>query len=676
MATAVTSPEPYRLKISRLTIDKLGVKLYDKASAVVAELVANSYDADAENVIVKVPLNSQLATRVGGVVTDRGFVIEVVDDGHGMNPDEARDFYLRVGADRRANRTDGGRSRGKARPVMGRKGIGKLAPFGICNVIEVRSAGGEKTANGYEVTHFFMDFATLVTDDDEPVVLRRGSDDRSFDQASGTTVRLSDFHAKRVPDSETFLRQMAVRFTFANPDFDVLIEDTSQDPAVSHMVEPLNVPLLPGTKVDLGGSPVDGPEGIQLPVSGWLGLALNAYENEEMTGVRIYARGKIVAVTRDFNQPSGFTGEYTLRSYLVGEVHADWLDLDDGDDLIRTDRQDILWDSDYGTALRTWGAGVIKDLAKSAREPRRKRVRSTFLAASNIAQRAKDRYGPGPVADVAVKFAESIGGFAAEDELTDAEYVEDLAEVVLTVAPYQALLEALRAFTEKVLGQPVTLDDLEQVFTTAGIAELAAYAQVSSQRLKVIDQLSKLIDETPDESEFQKLISQAPWLIQPSWTLLTQNQSLGTFSHEFEKYWKAKYNEEIVVAVDQKSKRPDFTMVSFEGVLHFVEIKKAGHKLDNDDVERLFNYVEALDSLFSSNKQLSAGFYRGWKITLVVDGVGVTQNALASAVKSKEIDGSLLIISWADFLDRARKAHEELLEIRDASLASGDGGTG
>jgi len=34
------SVRPYELRISRLTIDKLGVKLYDKVSAVVAELIA------------------------------------------------------------------------------------------------------------------------------------------------------------------------------------------------------------------------------------------------------------------------------------------------------------------------------------------------------------------------------------------------------------------------------------------------------------------------------------------------------------------------------------------------------------------------------------------------------------------------------------------------------------
>ena len=130
----------YELRISRLTVDKLGVKLYDKASAVVAELVANAYDADAETVLVRLPLSTQLASRAGGRLTDKGLRIEVVDNGHGMSPARAREYYLLVGSDRRTNRPNGDLSRTKKRPVMGRKGIGKLAPFGICNLIEVRSA--------------------------------------------------------------------------------------------------------------------------------------------------------------------------------------------------------------------------------------------------------------------------------------------------------------------------------------------------------------------------------------------------------------------------------------------------------------------------------------------------------------------------------------------------------
>lgn len=57
------SDSQYTLTISRLTIDKLGVKLYDKVSAVVAELIANSYDADAAGAEVELPLGTELATR-------------------------------------------------------------------------------------------------------------------------------------------------------------------------------------------------------------------------------------------------------------------------------------------------------------------------------------------------------------------------------------------------------------------------------------------------------------------------------------------------------------------------------------------------------------------------------------------------------------------------------------
>ncbi|WP_406239923.1 hypothetical protein [Nocardia sp. NBC_01009] len=46
----------YTMRISRPTIDKLGIRLYDRVSAVLAELIANSYDADATKVEVTLPL--------------------------------------------------------------------------------------------------------------------------------------------------------------------------------------------------------------------------------------------------------------------------------------------------------------------------------------------------------------------------------------------------------------------------------------------------------------------------------------------------------------------------------------------------------------------------------------------------------------------------------------------
>ena len=59
----------YQMTISRLTVDKLGVKLYDRVSAVIAEIVANSYDADAKEVVVSAPMGEYLATKAAGVFT-------------------------------------------------------------------------------------------------------------------------------------------------------------------------------------------------------------------------------------------------------------------------------------------------------------------------------------------------------------------------------------------------------------------------------------------------------------------------------------------------------------------------------------------------------------------------------------------------------------------------------
>ena len=126
-----------------MTVDKLGVKLYDRVSAVIAELVANGYDADAETVTIKAPMGTYLATLSQGKIHDTGHTIVVEDDGCGMTPEVINSYYLKVGGERRTDPKRGNKSARLGRSVMGRKGVGKLAPFGICNKIDVITSGGE-----------------------------------------------------------------------------------------------------------------------------------------------------------------------------------------------------------------------------------------------------------------------------------------------------------------------------------------------------------------------------------------------------------------------------------------------------------------------------------------------------------------------------------------------------
>ena len=190
-------PEKYTMRISRLTIDKLGIQMYDRVSAVLAELIANAYDADAEKVKITLPFGQFLANKVNGLVEDRGFQIIIEDDGTGMTAQEVNDYYLNVGYNRRAKRSEQTPVHG--RRVMGRKGIGKLAPFGICREVEVKTAGGPLTDRGYAVSNLILNLDEILVDNSDedgsvsPYHPKPGPLDGSYSDFSGTKLVLRRF---------------------------------------------------------------------------------------------------------------------------------------------------------------------------------------------------------------------------------------------------------------------------------------------------------------------------------------------------------------------------------------------------------------------------------------------------------------------------------------------------
>ncbi|HEV2398736.1 MAG TPA: ATP-binding protein [Candidatus Sulfotelmatobacter sp.] len=92
---------------SRL-LAELGERLVGKPHIALAELVKNSYDADATEVVIKFR-------------EDR---IEVTDNGHGMDFDSFKDFWMRIGTTHKQNDRV---SRRLKRPLTGSKGVGRLA---------------------------------------------------------------------------------------------------------------------------------------------------------------------------------------------------------------------------------------------------------------------------------------------------------------------------------------------------------------------------------------------------------------------------------------------------------------------------------------------------------------------------------------------------------------------
>jgi len=142
---------PFVLKYSNHVIEHLGVKLYqNKPTNALTELIANGWDADAENVWINLCLDG----------SQKNWWISVGDDGVGMTRDEVQQDYLVIGRKRRVEVDE--KTPQKRRPLMGRKGIGKLAPFGIAKVVDVFT-----TKEG-QVTWISLDLAKMLEQSEDP----------------------------------------------------------------------------------------------------------------------------------------------------------------------------------------------------------------------------------------------------------------------------------------------------------------------------------------------------------------------------------------------------------------------------------------------------------------------------------------------------------------------------
>jgi HSP90 family molecular chaperone len=115
-------------KISSRLLDHIGLAMYSSLPKAISELVANSYDADAENVRINIPEDLPNGE------------IEIKDNGSGMDEKFIENVYMNIGG---MNRTQE-RTPKYDRLKIGSKGIGKLAGLGIASIMRVETIKDRK----------------------------------------------------------------------------------------------------------------------------------------------------------------------------------------------------------------------------------------------------------------------------------------------------------------------------------------------------------------------------------------------------------------------------------------------------------------------------------------------------------------------------------------------------
>ena len=195
--------EKYEIKLDRRVLKQLGSQLYGDTPSVIAELVANSYDADAHNVWITID-------------TEKNDVL-IEDDGKGMTASDINKSFLNIGYDKRPE--DGKTASG--RKIMGRKGIGKLATFSLTNYLRVLSVkDGIKAGCA-------LDFKKITEKNEEPVAIppdqTKFSAERLSPYGTGTRLELKGVKKKIAVSFRFIVNKLMRTFDVNDKDFSIHI---------------------------------------------------------------------------------------------------------------------------------------------------------------------------------------------------------------------------------------------------------------------------------------------------------------------------------------------------------------------------------------------------------------------------------------------------------------------
>lgn len=375
------------------TIEHLGIKMYSVLPNAIAELIANAYDAEAHTVHVK-------------LYNDNGNKrIAVIDDGIGMSFDEINNNFLRIGRKRRAD--DNGLSPNGIRKVTGRKGLGKLAFFGIGDKIRITTCQNGKCV---KFTLSWIELMSTNSQEYEPKFSISECDAKQ----NGTIIELDDLKRKSDFDKDGLAISLSKLFNFFDDTFKVYISYNEEDEVlVDNKLKYQN--LLPQISWDIPNKDVKNEYLESHNVIGRI-LATEKPLKPGLRGITLFAHGRLVNAPEFFGVGESSHG----YSYLTGWLNVDFID-ELEEDVISTDRQSLSWDlpvtSELQVNLKQLLSAIERDWRNKRKIERQKRI------SSKVQIDIKDWYGKLP-SDVKSGVENIVNNVVENSELADDKQTE------------------------------------------------------------------------------------------------------------------------------------------------------------------------------------------------------------------------------------------------------------
>ena len=621
----------YKMTVAGQLFQHLGLQMYSGAVPAISELISNSYDAMARNVWIAIPTGSPIKEE------DK---IEVKDDGHGMTFDECNSFYLSVGRNRRSGTgalTDSYNSL-EPRKAQGRKGIGKLAGFGIAERVSIR------TVRGKEISHFQMDFEKLTESSNFADVKgyspKKLSDDgKNTDEDPETIVTLSRLKITRAIDEAKFRTSIARRLLVLNEEFTVHVNGGP----ISRKEIPLQF-RFPRNHGDWEYETLE--EGEEFKFRWWAGFSENTIPDEESRGFVIYVRGKLAQTPWFFDLSGGVWGQHGLQ-YLTGEVEADFLD--ESVDLIATGRAAVRWEEPVAAPLKEWGRKKVKELLGEWSEQRRKakiespKIKALLEQAEKLPKRDKKIF---------IKVVDRICAIPQLDKDEEGkEIADDLVEFAYNALTNRSFLNAIKQLNS---ASHEDIKKFDEVLSEWDVIEAVNTAYLVKGRREIIHKFKQMIDDkAPEKPDMQNYLKDHPWLINPKWSMLKHEARLDTIVQE--------YIEEGT-ASEGGMRRVDFFCLGDSQTAYIVEVKRPGASVGKNEIRQLEDYVSHLQN--DLQQQSTSSSHR----IAVVSGLLIAEKIQPEGQQhmDKLKEGFLEFRTWKNLMFEADNLHRELFQhIKD-----------
>ena len=502
------------LKFLGALVEQLGAQMYPSATATIAELVSNAWDADAANVWIEIPF--------GEPWTEESRIV-VLDDGHGMTRTEAAERYLVVGRKRRVEGSSDHSPSG--RPLHGRKGIGKLAAFGTARVLECYtvaepSQADEGGTNGVIPVDFRLDYDRIRSrpagasckaepaQDTSPLTSPCGT---QLDH--GTRITLSGLRMKRAIGKERFLDSMSRRFALDSSDMRIHFNGQP----LSRFNYDVEFRLPGDTTGDRPRDAMqrDGDWAVEeLPngrwVRWWIGFMEKPLADDSQRGVSVVARGKMAQRPFLFERAGGVSNQLGLE-YMVGEVEADWLDegWDIDEDRIQANRDQLRLEDETLEPFLEWGRDLVAWALRERRDLRSASVKGKIAADLEklLAPFTTDQR----------KAIRRIPSALAATEMSSADVMQVMHDVV-NARDDQVVRQMWEDIDKEAPDAQARIWDVIHRF---GLIDARRNQTIIETRLQAIDQLTAYVEGGAREvPTIHRHIKENIWLLDPRWHLL------------------------------------------------------------------------------------------------------------------------------------------------------------